>query len=128
MIFGNITILQIQSLINGHIIFGSERRGNLILWGRQVGFVLNIHSAKKSQSDHPTGCRSLLSLRYFAFASNPASEYSITNPYRQVKKKHPFAVIKEIGIIPYLSIKTRESKPEIDFSIFQSPYRAATDL
>jgi len=38
---------------------------------------------------------------YFAFASNPASEYSIANQHQQVKKKHIFTGIIQIRKNPY---------------------------
>ena len=42
---------------------------------------------KKKPAGPPGWLLEFVSLKYFAFASNPASEYSITNPYQQVKKK-----------------------------------------
>jgi hypothetical protein len=47
---------------------------------------------------------------YFAFASNPASEYSIANRGQQVKKKHTFAGTIQVRKNPYLRSEKWEDR------------------
>jgi len=49
---------------------------------------------------------------YFAFASNPASEYSIANRGQQVKKKHIFTGIIQVRKNPYLRSEKVEGRRE----------------